>query len=67
MVSLVLWSYPYIHLFHVLSTPLSTRRLLDWRERRSGATQPKTKYDKVVIFRHAFHPKEFEVSLSDYC
>ena len=38
-------------------------RLLDWRERRSTATQPKTKYDKVVIIRHAFHPKEFEVSI----
>lgn len=39
-------------------------RLLDWRERRSStATQPKTKFDKVVIFRHAFHPKEFEVRL----
>ena len=36
-------------------------RLLDWRERRSDATQPKMKYDKVVIFKHAFHPKEFEV------
>lgn len=50
--------------YHV--TMFLLHRLLDWRERRSTATQPKTKYDKVVIFRHAFHPKEFEVSILDH-
>ena len=42
-------------------------RLLDWRERRGGEVgQQRTKADKVVIFRHLFHPKEFEVSHLQY-
>ncbi|CAI8049836.1 HIV Tat-specific factor 1 homolog [Geodia barretti] len=35
-------------------------RLLDWRERKAATNEHKTKYDKIVIVSHAFHPSEFE-------
>ena len=37
-----------------------TCRLLDWKERRSDGVK-KNKFDKIIIFKQLFHPKEFEV------
>lgn len=41
-------------------------RLLDWRERRKSSETDvrRNKYDKIIIFKHLFDPKEFEVILS---
>ena len=41
-------------------------RLLDWRERKTATTEHKTKYDKIVIVSHAFHPSEFEVRFNPF-
>ena len=43
-------------------------RLLDWRERKAKAAtnEHKTKYDKIVIVSHAFHPSEFEVRFNPF-
>ncbi|XP_019848654.1 PREDICTED: HIV Tat-specific factor 1-like [Amphimedon queenslandica] len=35
-------------------------RLLDWKERK-GDGKPKFKHQRIVIFKHLFDPKEFEV------
>ena len=36
-------------------------RLLDWRERKQDGPS-RTKYEKIIIFKHLFDPKEFEVN-----
>ena len=55
-------SYMYIIVY--VYVYLKMCRLLDWRERRTTtATENISKFDKVVIISHAFHPKEFEVRL----
>ena len=41
-------------------------RLLDWRERKAATNEHKTKYDKIVIVSHAFHPSEFEVRFNPF-
>jgi HIV Tat-specific factor 1 len=43
-------------------------KLLDWRERKAKAAtnEHKTKYDKIVIVSHAFHPSEFEVRFNPF-
>ena len=35
-------------------------RALDWRERAVDGPA-RSKYDKIVIFKHLFDPKEFDV------
>ena len=39
-------------------------RLLDWRERKNPDGPTRKKSDKIVIFKHLFDPKEFEVSFN---
>lgn len=37
-------------------------RVLDWRERAPDGPA-RSKYDKIVIFKSLFDPKEFDVSM----
>ena len=41
--------------------PLSlSLRLLDWRERKSDGPK-RMKNERIIVFKHLFDPKEFEV------
>lgn len=42
--------------------PYCVCRLLDWREGRSGPA--KSKFDRIVVFKHLFDPSDFDVGLS---
>ena len=45
----------------VLIIPPFCIRLLDWRERRTDGPK-RMKNERIIVFKHLFDPKEFEVS-----